>query len=242
MRGSVRGRVHLLLLLLAVSPACDERPGHRGNASPDSAVADAARHDGRSADGADGVSPGPDAVLSDCTTVDATPAACPWGQQLLDDAASGLSPVQHIPGGSSDEQALFQRMNQHRPGTALAWDDCLADVARGHSRDMAVRKYWGHGCAAHPSAFLVAQRASAAGYVPGGGEWLTEDILQGDLQYYLNGNIASAVDIWIGSPGHAAPILSCSRVGIGVERVTFLGSTSVLITADFACDTEGGGP
>jgi uncharacterized protein YkwD len=167
---------------------------------------------------------------------DSKPAACPWGGHMPASSAAGLADSAHLGGGTADERAVAARMNQQRSGSPLRWDDCLADLARAHSQDMVKSGYFGHGSKASPSAFLIADRAAAASFSIAASEWLTEDILQGDLAYYLKGQAANAVDIWMGSPGHAAPILECKAVGVGIATTSFMGTTTIIVTADFLCD------
>jgi uncharacterized protein YkwD len=103
---------------------------------------------------------------------------------------------------------------------------------------MAQSGYYGHGSAGSPKAFLIVQRAAAAGLSSNPlKEWLTEDVLMGDLASYLGGKPANAVDLWMGSPGHAAPIQKCREVGVGIASLSFLGTTTILVTADFLCDS-----
>jgi uncharacterized protein YkwD len=141
--------------------------------------------------------------------------------------------VEHLDEGTADETAVFERMNEVRGGEPLAWNACLADLARSHSRDMVDRGYFGHGAAGSPGSFMVADRAAAAGLSADG--WLNEDILQGDLRYWLGGDIARTVDMWM-TDDHRLPILGCREVGVGVVSVPYLDTVIVYVTADFVCD------
>jgi len=123
-------------------------------------------------------------------------------------------------------------MNKARGGTPLVWDDCLADLARSHSKDMVARVYYGHGTAGNTKAFLVGSRVTASKLVVAGHP--DEDVLMGDLQYFLKGDVAVAVDYWM-TDGHKLPILGCIRAGVGVEKVTTAQGTTAYVTADFAC-------
>jgi len=137
-----------------------------------------------------------------------------------------------VPGGTTDEQAVFAAMNKARGGTPLVWDDCLGDLARSHSKDMVTRGYYGHGTAGNTKAFLVTKRIAAAKLSIAGSP--DENVLMGDLQYFLKGDIAMTVTYWM-SDGHKIPILGCARAGVGVERVTTAQGTTVYVTANFAC-------
>lgn len=136
-------------------------------------------------------------------------------------------------GGTADERRVFDRMNAARGASKLVWDDCLADLARGHSHDMVTRGYYGHGTSGNPKAFLVGQRVTTAKLVLSGSP--DEDVLMGDLQYFLKGDVGRAVDDYWMTDGHKIPILGCTRVGVGIDRIVSGQGTVVYVTADFAC-------
>lgn len=161
------------------------------------------------------------------------PSSCPWGAQLSANASVGLATSAHVAGGSADERRVLDKMNQQRPaGSPLLWDDCLADLARSHSQDMVLRGYFGHGTAGDSSAFLVPSRGQATAIA--GANNLDEDVLMGDLGTFLHGDVGTTVDYWM-TDGHKLPILGCDAVGVGIVSVSFMGSTTEYVTADFRC-------
>jgi uncharacterized protein YkwD len=132
---------------------------------------------------------------------------------------------------------VFDRMNELRGAPHLVWNDCLADLARGHSYDMAEAGYEGHGSAGSPNAWLVNERAASAGLVVVDG-WLGENALYGDFDDWLGGDMRNAANMWWGSAGHQAPIVDCNEAGVGVrfeEITTPFAYTHVYLTAVFLC-------
>lgn len=179
------------------------------------------KYDGR-------VSPKPDSQQT-------LPSTCPWGAQVPQNLNLGMAQCAHIPGGTVDEQAVFQRMNQFRSGSTIKWNDCLGDLARSHAQYyVQVKQYTGHGTLSNPNAWLVDQRANAAGLNLSP---LDENCLHGDFQYWLQGSAANAVDMWM-QDTHSQPILQCKEVGIGVAymQVTSPPYTEAFIVADFLCN------
>lgn len=158
--------------------------------------------------------------------------ACPWGSALAGNASVGLAAIVHTDDISPDEQQIVDRMNDNRVGAPLAWNPCLADLARSHSADMVASRYYGHGSAGAPDDFMVSRRATSAGLVVDGR--LDENVLTGDLRYWLDGEIARVVDMWM-MDDHRLPILGCREVGVGVASMPYLDTTIVYVTADFAC-------
>ena len=132
---------------------------------------------------------------------------------------------------------------------ALASDDALSTVARGHSMDMAQRGYFEH---ATPEGFTPSDRAAEAGYECRKDydtfytEGVAENIYSGWLygsttffgpvgvkDYLTPREIADgAADGWMDSPGHREIILDprYDRVGTGVAISE---EESVLITQNF---------
>ncbi len=133
----------------------------------------------------------------------------------------------------------------------LTYDPFLADIARGHSWDMATRNYFEH---MNPEGLLARDRGNAAGYPcirvvkEGSYNGISENILQGyraDASYTdASGNITSydwktleeiaqiGVDGWMASPGHRENILKprYQTEGIGVA---FSADDKIYITQNF---------
>lgn len=163
------------------------------------------------------------------------PPTCPWGSQLAENLNLGMAQSNHISGGTADEQAVFNRMNQVRSGFPIKWNDCLADLARSHAQYFVqVKQYTNHGSLSNPDGFLVQQRASAAGLNLSP---LDENCLHGDFQSWLKGSAAKAVDMWM-QDDHSRPILQCKEVGVGVayREVTSPPYTEAFVVADFLCN------
>lgn len=132
---------------------------------------------------------------------------------------------------------------------ALARDDALSAVARGHSLDMAQRGYFEH---ATPEGFTPSDRAAEAGYgcrkdydtfyTEGVAENVYSGWLYGSTTYfgplgvndYLTPHAIAngAADAWMDSPDHRENILGprYDRVGTGVAVSE---EESVLITQNF---------
>lgn len=150
------------------------------------------------------------------------------------------------------EQLVHDLVNLKRTQAglpALASDDALSAVARGHSMDMAKRGYFEH---ATPEGSTASDRAAAAGYGcrKDYGTFYTEGVAEniysgrlygstmffgpvGVKDYLTPREIADgAADGWMDSPGHRENILDprYDRVGTGVA---VSGEESVLITQNF---------
>ncbi|MCC7537112.1 MAG: CAP domain-containing protein [Deltaproteobacteria bacterium] len=219
--------------LVALLPSCDGGSVHTSDAGGDSASA--AHADlGPTVDADSADAPAPPVPPSPPGPPAPPPPAgtCPWGATLSANAAVGLAAIAHSDGVSPEEQQLLDRMNAHRGGELLVWSPCLADLARSHSADMVAAGYYGHGAAGAPDDFMVSRRATAAGLVVDGR--LDENVLTGDLRYWLGGDIARVVDMWM-MDDHRLPILGCREVGVGVASMPYLDTTIVYVTADFAC-------
>jgi len=135
------------------------------------------------------------------------------------------------------EKAIHDSVNRERRAQKLkpfAWDRRLAGVARGHSRDMGKRGYFGH---ESPEGETLGDRYSNARYICAVREGRTtyrgaENLWEGSRYAsvtIVNGKktfdwrtedaIARAVvDDWMKSPGHRANILTSrlTREGIGL--------------------------
>jgi uncharacterized protein YkwD len=138
------------------------------------------------------------------------------------------------------EYLVHELTNQERLNHGLSqleFDSEIAQVARGHSSDMAEREYFAHET---PEGLTPTDRAEQKGYscqkmvgllIYSG---LAENIFQGhlfDSYYTINGEITSyewnteeeiakiTVDGWMNSPGHRENILTeiFDREGIGVK-------------------------
>jgi uncharacterized protein YkwD len=130
----------------------------------------------------------------------------------------------------------------------LAWDGKLAAIARGHSADMADRRYFSHDT---PEGSGLGTRYEKARYkcvipigdvIHGGAENIARDDLYakittlGDKKYYdwySEDELArNAVAGWMKSPGHRANILTAywGRQGIGVVVTR---DFQVYLTEDF---------
>lgn len=138
------------------------------------------------------------------------------------------------------EYLVHKYTNQERQNhdlSQLAFDPEISQIARGHSFDMAERKYFAHET---PEGLTPSDRAAENGYscqkivgllIYSG---IAENIFQGhlfDSYYTINGEITSyewnseeeiaktTVDGWMKSPGHRENILTeiFDREGIGIE-------------------------
>jgi uncharacterized protein YkwD len=217
-----------LLALGVAAAACDAT-------DPAEAEADATgRERGAGAPAtAPGGTPGGDAAtqpVADAGAVASGGARCPWGGAVAGSPTVGLAASAHVPGGTTEERRVFDALNAQRKAP-LAWDDCLGDLARSHAEDMAARRYYGHGSAGSPRAFMIPDRVRAAGLAAPPS--VDENVLMGDLAYFLKGDAASAVGYWM-TDGHRVPILGCASVGVGVAKVTAGGTTTAYVTADFS--------
>jgi len=92
---------------------------------------------------------------------------------------------------------------------ALRSNAILLTVARAHSRDMGVKRYFAHNSQDGRSPF---DRMRAAGYR---GNLMGENIAAGQP------TAAAVMKSWMNSPGHRANILNCGFkvLGIGVAKV-----------------------
>jgi len=161
-----------------------------------------------------------------------SPSSCLWGDQLSASPGVGLATEPHGAGPNSDQQKVLNRMNSFRGGTPLKWNGCLGDIAQSHCDDMLQRGYYGHGTLGNTSAWMIPDRVSTSGLVITGSP--DEDVLTGDLKYWLDSDIANTVDMWM-NDDHKLPILNCDEVGIGISVEPMLDSFQVWVTADFSC-------
>lgn len=115
---------------------------------------------------------------------------------------------------SSQEQRALDLINQARaqqgPGCpALVVSETLVQLARNHSRDMAINNFFSH---INPSNGNVNARAQLIGYP---GTYLGENLAVGfaTADALVNDKIG-----WMNSPGHRLNILNCSftETGIGL--------------------------
>jgi uncharacterized protein YkwD len=108
---------------------------------------------------------------------------------------------------SDFERTVFDLVNTERENhgvQALIWDEALADVARGHSRDMAERGYFGSTC---PDGLTPADRMRGAGIAF---RAAVESLSAGQR------TPEAVVEDWMNSPGHRANILNASYTHFGV--------------------------
>ena len=117
------------------------------------------------------------------------------------------------------ERRIFLRLNRERTGrglAALSFAADLAQIARGHSKDMLDRKYFDHYT---PEGLAPWDRIKVAGLsqFSGSGENLITRTRQPRLEVTLQLAEQFMTD-WMNSPGHRANILSrdFQWVGIGV--------------------------
>jgi hypothetical protein len=124
--------------------------------------------------------------------------------------AGGLIPVCCVPSEAEqvDIDQGFQLLNQHRLAngrSALAYDVKLQAAIEGHCHHMSVHSFFAHDA---PEASLTTPwtRATKCGTSANG-----ENLIQGST------SASSAMNGWIGSPGHNGNMLSTSfrRVGVG---------------------------
>lgn len=104
---------------------------------------------------------------------------------------------------------------------ALRVDARLVKAARGHSQDMATRRYFAHDT---PGGTTPWQRIAATGYPRT--SW-AENIAAGQP------NADAVVKAWLASPPHRANILNCSLRAVGVGYATG-GPYGTYWTQDFA--------
>jgi uncharacterized protein YkwD len=164
--------------------------------------------------------------------------ACTPGVQVLE------TPEDSPEYSAADLERLIQEMiNRERSSAGLrrlAQDSALADIARGHSRDMAVRDYFSHVDPVHGT---PTDRAAAAGYVcekrdgdvvySGVAENIAMQHTYSRATSTVSGGVRSrayewsepaeiaeaVVQGWMQSPGHRANIVDprSDRQGVGVH-------------------------
>lgn len=126
---------------------------------------------------------------------------------------------------------------------SLQYDDALAEVARRHSQDMAIRNYFSH---YNPEGMGPTERAKALGYpcYKNYGSYYTDGIAEnigltpigdvigcGDV-YSMDDIARCCIDGWMTSPGHRQNILDTSydKEGIGIAVSS---DDKIYITEDF---------
>ena len=112
---------------------------------------------------------------------------------------------------STTERIIFEMTNAFRAIHSiapLAWNDSLANAARGHSLDMATRGFFSH---TTPDGKDFGVRIDAAGY-----DWARceENIYRGMGRGI---SAVSAMHGWINSAGHRSSLLTtlCNELGVG---------------------------
>lgn len=127
---------------------------------------------------------------------------------------------------------LINAERQRAGLSPLDWSEELADIARGHSQDMAARAYFGH---TSPEGNNAQDRYEAAGFFAPN-VW-AENIFYSSVPsptYYTQDELAPmAVQEWMNSSGHRAHILrqDFSLEGIGVGMAADM---SLFFTQNFA--------
>lgn len=153
---------------------------------------------------------------------------------LLAACGGGGTPTAVVPVGDPGEQtpppspsgfedqvlALVNAVRADNDLAPLAWHAPVAEVARAHSEDMAVRDFFDH---VNPDGLDPGDRIAAAGIHNSG--W-GENIAAG---YF---SPESVMDAWMNSPGHRANILSpnWTHLGVGIHEG---GTYGVYWTQDF---------
>ena len=118
------------------------------------------------------------------------------------DAAEALARINAA--RAAGQRCGWRRMPPVRP---LKWNAALQDAAAAHSRDMAVRNYFGH---RSPEGRTVSERARLAKYPSG---FVGENLAGGDR------NVAGAMQGWIESPDHCANLMNASYSEVAVACV-----------------------
>ena len=93
------------------------------------------------------------------------------------------------------------------PVPPLRWNQALQDAAFAHSRDMALRNYFGH---RSPEGRTVVERVRLVKYPS---SFVGENLAGGDR------NVAGAVQGWIESPDHCANLMNASYSEVAVACV-----------------------
>lgn len=129
---------------------------------------------------------------------------------------------------SAQEAQILSRVNLERTRAGLAalkFSPRLAVVARGHSYDMAIRRYLSH---ESPEGIGPGQRIAGEGiaYVAAGENIYADDYH--DLQDLARHTVAA----WMNSPEHRAAILSARFVETGVG-VAHSADGTIYVTQDF---------
>jgi hypothetical protein len=128
---------------------------------------------------------------------------------------------------SSLERLIYEKVNEERfkhnlPG--LEWSSDIAEVARSHSEDMAVKEYFAH---ENKEGEMVSERLEKAGIVfTVSAENLFKCTNYPDV-------VEESVRGWMQSPGHRKNILNdkVEETGVGVHKVS--GENEYYITQNF---------
>jgi uncharacterized protein YkwD len=126
------------------------------------------------------------------------------------------------------EKTVWKLLNADRAHAglpALAWDDKLAAVARGHSADMQAHGFFGH---VSPTTGTAADRTRRAGI-----DALL--ILENVARAFTPGEAERGL---MNSPGHRANILNRDATHVGVGVVFDPGSREILVTQLFSKPPE----
>jgi uncharacterized protein YkwD len=128
-------------------------------------------------------------------------------------------------GLTAAEAEVLTLVNKERAAAGcgpLTSNSILVSVARAHSTDMAVHRYFDHNSQDGRSPF---DRMRAAGYQ---GRLMGENIAAGQP------TPTAVMDAWMHSPGHRANILNCGFKAVGIGVATLAGSPyRIYWTQDF---------
>ncbi len=163
------------------------------------------------------------------------------------------NPHQVVISISALEQQIHQLINQERQKydlILLSVDSKLADIARKHSQDMAMRNFFSH---ATPEGTTPTDRGKAAGYNcrKNYRNYYTEGIAENIFMSHLYNSITyynvvpqydwmSQIDIakstvigWMSSPGHRENILTTTYGKEGIGVAVSLERNEVYVTQNF---------
>jgi uncharacterized protein YkwD len=216
---------------LLFTSACSGGDSESGDGDGDGDAASASGGDSSTSSGGD--QGGPTGGEASSGGADSTPtqgAACGdgWGTDLipgsLDLGLASDPEIAGVPGGTSDERAMFDQINVERENNGLPpllWSEQIANAARSHAADMNQQDYFDHGS-------LTQTYRDEEGNV-NRDNWLPHprvDFIYPDHFSRAGENIASypnpvedVVEAWMNSDGHRAAILYdwATHGGIGLD-------------------------
>lgn len=178
-------------------------------------------------------------------------AACALGASPRAIAQPGATEKPPALSAARLEKAIHDSVNRERRARKLkplVWDGRLAGVARGHSRDMAKRGYFGHdspegesfGGRYRKARYICAVRDGKTTYrgaenIWRGAQYASVTVVNGAQRFDWRSQAEIArtvVEDWMNSPGHRANILTArlTRQGIGLVVAPDL---QIYVTQDF---------